>query len=1547
MSQGQKNTDAKRWWDILKKPSTIVVSSLAVACGVLGYVGTRWIVTEKLPPFLEQQLSKTFERPIDLGEVEGFSFNSITFGESTVSVNDEDPDYAVVERVEVDFNILPVIFRRVLPLEVTLIDLDIYLEQDKNGSWLQLPDSDEGGGLPIKFDLTVIAESGEVALLPNEQDKPVNLQLDGEVNYDQTQPAYIEYDLDTQLEGSIVNAVGKTSLKTGETKTQILVSSLSLPKVVSLLPNEPPVNLTGGELNADLDVFIPSFEEIDDTRIQGSLSLQQLTAKAEQLAKPINAKSRLRFNGEKVRINDTQASIRDIVARVDGRINWEKGYDVDIIVPPFGLNKLQDIAPIDLPVDVTGKVKANLELKGAIKEPLLRGKISNTQPVTVAETKLDEVETEITASLKKVVLEDLRVIPAAGGEITGQGLLDTIDGVTNLNLNVGSGDISIRSQLNSGNLEVAANATEVPVNDFLTGIELPEPINARVNLSASLNSIRDGAVAIDTNNLSVQLGEQTFNTQGKILVEDLASNPIVNADLDLQANSNLNRLPNQLLNNISANNEFLASNFDLKGNAAFTGNLQGNLLNPSNLDLTGDLQLENFSIGNVAFDPTLSGTIDFSYRDDIVINLEGQQDVIAVNLEPCKQDRCAVPYLPTDIEIRQGEDTPEPIIATANRQGEFLDVDVANFPLSILNLQLGVPGELAGELTGEALVNLFTLAATGEARVVEPSVGYIDGEAITADFAYSPEQNLARLNSATLKFGESIYILEGAYNLQTRSIEGKLDIPQAYIQDLISAFGWYNIQRVTELFQPPDIVEADALSALEVGEKNARVGYLLKLLVLVTERLEQMAQESDILTTPLDIQGVYRGEVAIAGSLNSPQIAWDISGNDWLWDTSSEVVFEIPRREGIIVIEKLLLAGNYNSEGIILDSFVVRDAQSLIALEGRLKGDRINADYNIRELPIEAIDNFIDIPIELAGRIDTSGEVAGALPTPKVVGDIALTNGRLSDRNLPKITGNYIYNNARLELDTTETPSAQIQASIPFPVKPNNDFVSLQADIDEGGIALIDGFTGGALEFIGGEADITLNANGSLDLSRDFIIQDLDAVGEITLSQSILKTSAFTEPLNVTAEIAIDEKLIQVEQLAGTFAKSEIAASGVLPLFNPQADINNPLTLAFQESKIDLDRLYEGGVAGEVVITGDAFRPLIGGKIELFDGQAFVPDNESESEDTEAEVNAIASEIGSITSENSDNTDTESAFQPEFKDFQVDIEDLRFQLASIYKIILEGDLILNGAANNVPEINADGKLYLTRADVDFVSSEFNLQQAYNNVIVFDPEVSILNPFVDIRLETEVSELDDVDFGVVEDNEIPDPISQAGRNEIINVLLIVNGEAEQIIPRVNEDADRLCRLEPPLEPLFAEEIYTQQELNQLAECINYNAFDEDSVRELLNSPAVNLESNPPRSQGAILSLLGNNFIDLAEQLQDSNEEQLLEFGLAQFVLTPLEREVFSFADETINNLGEDIGLDYLRIYPALEGTYQLSNDSSVSATYDYFFNEVKVRYQKQF
>ena len=71
-----------------------------------------------------------------------------------------------------------------------------------------------------------------------------------------------------------------------------------------------------------------------------------------------------------------------------------------------------------------------------------------------------------------------------------------------------------------------------------------------------------------------------------------------------------------------------------------------------------------------------------------------------------------------------------------------------------------------------------------------------------------------------------------------------------------------------------------------------------------------------------------------------------------------------------------------------------------------------------------------------------------------------------------------------------------------------------------------------------------------------------------------------------------------------------MTASGVLPIFaNREAQqlaATNPLTVSLDDLTLNLPGLYQGGVSGNVAITGTALAPEIGGEIQLMDGQIFI-----------------------------------------------------------------------------------------------------------------------------------------------------------------------------------------------------------------------------------------------------------------------------------------------------------------------------------------------------
>ena len=87
--------------------------------------------------------------------------------------------------------------------------------------------------------------------------------------------------------------------------------------------------------------------------------------------------------------------------------------------------------------------------------------------------------------------------------------------------------------------------------------------------------------------------------------------------------------------------------------------------------------------------------------------------------------------------------------------------------------------------------------------------------------------------------------------------------------------------------------------------------------------------------------------------------------------------------------------------------------------------------------------------------------------------------------------------------------------------------------------------------------------------------------------------------------------------------------------------------------------------------------------------------------------------------------------------------------------------------------------------------------------------------------------------------------------------------------------------------------------------------------------------------------------LLNQLEGAGEIDLIESGLLQFIVVPLLGDVTFGINERVSSWGSPLGMSDLRVFPLVEGVYPLENRSNISVSYDYIFNEFRVRYQKRF
>ncbi len=1885
-----------------RSPKKVTLGVAAIAAfGALGYAGTNYLVRKKLPPFLETQIGNIIDRPIDLGEVKGFSLNGIKFGESSIPATPTDSDRVDLDGLKVGFNLLPVIFRRTLPLEITLLQPDVYVEQTADGEWLNLDflKSDKETKLPVSLDIKVNVDRADITAVPYEKPK-IEVKVDGSGRYsDANDRQLIGYDLDTSVQKAKATVVGETILDTGKTDTKLVVKDLALNDVTTLLPGLP-VKLDTGILNADLDVNIPSFEEVTSANVKGTVSLQDVAGKAPDLKAPVTARSNLDFSGRNATVTNTAASLGNIVAEVAGKVNLDTGYDLGVKVLPLQLANLPQGIKTQIPVDLAGEVAAQLQVTGAIKEPLIKGKINSIEIVRVDKTKFKAIDASFSANLREVVLENLTIAPLAGGKITAAGVLETkieqaldngkeidpqqmplsfsfnsqlpiepiaqpyyqfpqevtignldaqgtvkgtlgkpealvnwkipkaksdrvknisgvgkilfadnnlslsdtqlnigdrgkieasgnanldnkqwqaslntnsvyltpflaqlktsgvnldrpitlntanvklngnlenldldrIEGIADLQLDVDGGNVAVNSRLNRGDIRTNARTNDIDLNRFLPNLptpttirsskleatgklkqllsfaenpdlssfkakvdadlnvadgtvraiaglssgnltanattskidltnfvaDLPVPatinssqveatgklkqlltfaenpnlssfqakvnadlnvaegnikaiaglnnnqwqadldatdvssrlllakfapenlasldvdnLNAQARLNGSIEPLINNAVGVPiaVNKVAVQSGAQTLDATGDLVLTNLTSNfDVARTNLGVKANIDFDRLPiDQFLTQNDPNKQLLADNVNIKGKTTFNGIFQGKKLisaptAPGNIALIGNVRLLDFAFNEAVFEPELTGRLDVRPETAINLNLKGDRDVIAASAIPCTASNCRLPYLPTAVEIRQGENTDEPIIATGNKQGEIFALDIQNFPLAVLNLAPGKPagiqGALTGKTTGEVDVNLYTFATNGTLTVEKPAVGYIAADKFTADFAYDPEGNTAKVATASLDLKNSQYnITNAGIDLNSGAIEGKLSIPQAYVQDLLTTFRWYTVEDVMDLFQTPNYVDAAAVKpAPEKETVGESIAAKLNLLRRVDAKIQQIAAANKMgnVPTELDIEGGYSGEVVVAGTIDRPQANFYLDGKNWQWQPQPEFP-NIVKPLGLvkeatqyISIPLLAIKGDLQNNVVDLETAQLQVEDATLSLNGQLSPTTQDAEFQVKNLTVDTVGNFVNIPVDVAGIINTTGTITGTLAQPQLDGEIIFTEGAFNGSVLPTtIAGNYGYNGKQLEFNTTQPSSIQIDATVPYPIEPGvSDTITANAKLETEAFSLLGAVTQNNLTWLGGEGNANLQASARLDLNRTDVLYDLTAKGVVNLDAAKIASAFVEEPLTVTGKASLDNQIVTVETLQGNIGKKDLSVSGKLPILTAVNNLDNPLKVTIPQGGIELKQLYKGGVAGNVVITGAALSPIIGGEVRLKDGIVSIPQNDAAEEETYASVSSNPATQGTSRRD----TDSDAGIVTKLNDFNVKLDNLGLEQTLLYEFTIDGELVLNGIASDLTQIKPQGKLSLTRADINLFSNNFSIVRDRDNKITFKPEAGIFNPYLDIRVQTEISQLKEVSQldRDRDNNEIPDPISQVGRNDITTIFLTIDGDAEAIIPTLAKPPADYCNIRPNNAPLSeTTKYYTQRELNRLTTCFNTVALENGSDRQILNSPAVQLTSIPSRSQGEIVSLLGNQFLSFAEQLQNSSQDELINLGVTQFIIAPIQRKVFYRIEDEVVGFGKKLGLDYLRVYPYLEGIYEINRDSSVRSTYDYVFNEFKVEYQRRF
>ncbi|MDJ0695713.1 translocation/assembly module TamB domain-containing protein [Mastigocoleus sp. MO_188.B34] len=1232
------------------------------------------------------------------------------------------------------------------------------------------------------------------------------------------------------------------------------------------------------------------------------------------------------------------------------------------------LAKVQAIANLDLDVN-NGKVAIDSKLERGLVEAIATAKGISVSPF------LPDLPVPVTIADSQVNFS------GSVNRLLSQGV-DNIRANAIARLGVQGGTVNTVTKLNNGIFSSNTTATNINTPAICQNFDLSCPevgkLSGKFNLAGNINPFIKGnsPATIQAKTISLQAGEQSLTADGQIsLNPNLTTSKNVTwgigTNLNVNARSNLNKLPSTLIARFSEQ-----TNIPIAGNAAFQGrfqsdNLLGDPLAAGNLQLTGNLQLRDFAVDKIAFEPLLKGSVNLQPGKTLAINLQGQKDQISAQLEPCVRKECILPYLPVSFNLQQGENSNNPILVSGQRNDDRFNIDLKNFSLALLNVlpavQENLPARVGGIVTGKLDLNLFDFTnIAGNLQVNKPSIGYIKAKEVAANFSYNA--GIANVPSAYLELGQSRYNLQGELNLNSGDVNAKIFTKSAKLEDIFATINAYRLEDLQSIFfGSSNFTKAAAIETDPVGKPNAPLARQFRLLRKVDQRIREYAarkreEESAI---RLDLRGEYDAQIDIAGKFYNPQVDFQLDGNNWEWRPQPKVVTVNPRKGPVVRegkplnINQVTARGNYKDGSIKVDPLRVALEEGTIAFKGELTGEKTSGFIQVQNFSLDNLKKFafIDVPVDIGGKVNLQAKLDGTIAQPQIQeGKISLIDGSFNQDPLGTFAGTFSYVDSVAKFNTTPDSFTQINAKIPYPPQPNTDnSINLDAKIGTQGLAFLSTFTQGQLEWVKGNGEIALNVEGPLNWSAQTppqLIKDLAGTSRIQIENATVKTKQLGEEinLNVAGDIALQNQNIQVNQLEGNFAGSPFSLTGSLPLV--RAGITNPdspnsLILALGPGKLNLEGLYKGNVNANLEVSQTVTRPIIGGNILLSQGRVIVPKLNNDVEENQKEPNKQQKSAKRRKKRAKDNY----SFEPIFKDLEITIgEGFKFKRSvPRTNFLIAGNLTLNGPLNN---LQPQGVINLRRGSIYFLDNSFFLSRDREHFIVFSSDQGLFNPYLDMELQTIVVDAPTFDRPQPVDSEIRDDAIAPTNSDQIDVRIGIEGEASQLIGSLDNSS---CQINsPPVSP-SSSVLYSPERLKQIEDCINKDSRVAIQNQDLLNNPIVELTSTPNRNQTEILSLLGNRTVaivkEVEQKLAEGQEEELIRSAFVDYVVLPIADDYYQEflwnVQRPVNSVGKKIGLTRLQVFPSVTGLKDINENSSVRFIYNYDFGEFRVEYQRRF
>lgn len=588
-----------------------------------------YFLNQKLSPLVEKELTNFLNRPIILGNVESVFISGVTFGKTEIPATKTDSDYSSMEEIRVKINPLKLLLDKRLELELTIIEPNIYIEEDDSNIWIETK-LNKGTSKWRDIDISLKSihlQNTHLTLKTNSQNNDSQSNLKLKVSSSQVffSPQLINFNTKGKsIKGGSFNLDGfykrpqkqlNLSFNSKETLAEEINPLFDLPLQFqkgtfdSLLQ----INLTHNQLQS----------------FTGEATLNQVDFQLPNLSQPLQkTEGKVIFNNSLLQLDNIQTDFGSINTNFNGLIDIKGDVDIHGKIKPIEVKKA--ISSINLPppsLNLEGKIKADIFLNGKVKKPQLTTKITTINKAKIDKVELNQAQAYLHLFKSNLTIEKLTLFPTMGGEITGEGNFNLDENKPNFLLDFETKNIP------------GKKVTDIYVQNMPLDIG---KVSGKYNLSGSWKQFNQSLL---TGNTELELAD------GKAVISNLKhdqKNWQANVNLDKINLAKLPDIPCEKLNcndsKLNANlfvsgvrEKITKDNIEVKGNANF--NLAGGIVNLKNLQLnkgnwqtlveSKEVKLANFLPDNITnlkgkinSNLTISG--NFDNQENLMVSGEGE-----------------------------------------------------------------------------------------------------------------------------------------------------------------------------------------------------------------------------------------------------------------------------------------------------------------------------------------------------------------------------------------------------------------------------------------------------------------------------------------------------------------------------------------------------------------------------------------------------------------------------------------------------------------------------------------------------------------------------------------------------------------------------------------------------------------------------------------------------------------------------------------------------------------------------------------------------------